>query len=420
MRVLVVSQYFWPENFRVNELVAELVRRGHEVTVLTGRPNYPDGIVFEEFKLHPARYSSYEGARIVRVPLRPRGQGGRQLALNYWSFLFWASLLGTWRLRREQFDAVFAFQGSPVTSVLPAVLISRLKGIPLLMWVLDLWPETLSAVGMVRSPRILSAVGRLVGFIYRRCDRVLVQSRAFLSSVERWAGTSANVRYFPAWVEAVFDNAASDVAPEVAGFTDTFNVMFAGNIGEAQDFPAVLQAASALKHRGDIRWLIVGDGRAMGDVRREIERLGLQDRVVLLGRHALDRMPSFFKAANAMLVSLKDDPTFDMTIPGKVQSYLAAGLPIVAMLGGEGARVIVEAGAGLVCNSGDGDALAQNVATLAAMSESERTAMGERGRRFAEKEFARPMLMSRFESWICEVVASSPKTGVDANKPTGP
>lgn len=418
MRLLVVSQYFWPENFRVNELVSELVRRGHEVTVLTGRPNYPDGRVFAEFVRDPARFSRYEGARIVRVPLRPRGQGARQLALNYWSFLFWACLVGIWRLRGERYDAVFAFQVSPVTSALPALLIARLKRIPMLMWVLDLWPETLSAVGAIRSRRVLDAVGNLVGFIYRRCDRVLVQSRAFFTSVERWAGSSANVRYFPAWVEAVFDNGAPEPAPEVAGFADTFNVMFAGNIGEAQDFPAILQAASALKDRPDIRWLVVGDGRALGDVRKDIERRGLEGRVVLLGRHALERMPSFFKAADAMLVSLKADPAFDMTIPGKVQSYLATGLPIVGMLGGEGARVIAEAGAGLVCRAGDGEALARNVAALAALPAAERMAMGERGRSYARQEFDRASLMSRLENWIAEAAGVTANAGVGADETT--
>lgn len=417
MRLLVVSQYFWPENFRVNELVAELVGRGHDVTVLTGRPNYPDGKTFAEYTSAPERFESYKGARIVRVPLRPRGQGSLQLALNYWSFLFWASLMGAWRLRGRPFDAVFAFQVSPVTSALPAVLLSRLKRAPMLMWVLDLWPETLSAVGAVRSPRVLDAVGRLVGFIYRHCDRVLVQSRAFFSSVERWSGSSSRVRYFPAWVEAVFDDAAADIAPEVAGFGDTFNVMFAGNIGEAQDFPAILQAATALKDRDDIRWLIVGDGRAVGDVRKEIERRGLQGNIVLLGRHALERMPSFFKAADTMLVSLKPDPVFDMTIPGKVQSYLATGLPILGMLGGEGARVIAESGAGLVCGAGDGPALARNVSALAAMSEQERAAMGERGRVFARREFDRAALMSRLEAWLGELVGPSAEPRRSAQLP---
>lgn len=403
MRLLVVSQYFWPENFRVNELVSELVARGHDVTVLTGRPNYPEGKTFAEYEREPSRFESYKNARIIRVPLRPRGSGSLQLALNYLSFLFWATLVGAWKLRGREFDAVFSFQVSPVTSSLPALWLSRLKQVPMLMWVLDLWPETLSAVGAVKSPRALNAVGRLVGYIYRHCDLVLVQSRAFVASVERWSGSSSRVRYFPAWVEAVFDNGTSEIASEAANFHDSFNVMFAGNIGEAQDFPSILAAATSMKHRKEIRWLVVGDGRAMGEVRTEIERRGLEDSMILLGRHALERMPSFFNAADALLVSLKSDPVFDMTIPGKVQSYLATGVPILGMLGGEGARVIAESRAGLVCDAGDGAALAANVTKLAAMPLAERKEMGKRGRNYARQEFDRTVLLSRLEEWLREL-----------------
>ena len=407
MRLLVVSQYFWPENFRINDLVAELVARGHEVTVLTGVPNYPEGCVFEAFRLEPRRFDDYAGARIVRVPLRPRGQGNARLAMNYLSYAFWASLLGPWRLRGLQFDAIFVYEISPITVALPAVLLRRLKRAPLLMWVLDLWPETLSAVGVIRSPRLLEWVGALVGFIYRRCDRILVQSQAFVANVERWAGDSARIRYFPAWSEAVFDRVGDEVPTELTGFDDSFNVMFAGNIGEAQDFPAILEAATQLRHRTDIRWLIVGDGRLADNVRADIARRGLADRVIMLGRFPLERMPAFFRAADALLVSLKADPIFAMTIPGKLQSYLAAGVPLLGMLDGEGARVIREADVGLVCASGDAAALARHVQTLAGLPLSDRVAMGERARQYGRHEFDRSTLIARLEQWMFELVRRS-------------
>ena len=403
MRLLVVSQYFWPENFRINELVAELVARGHEVSVLTGAPNYPEGRIYAEFQREPQRFAAYSGARVYRVPLRPRGQGSLQLALNYLSFVVWASLLGPWRLRGLRFDAIFVFEISPITVALPALLLRRLKRAPLLMWVLDLWPETLSAVGVVRSPRVLAWVGTLVGFIYRRCDRILAQSQAFFANIERWSGEPTRIRYFPAWAEAVFDGGATDVAPEVAPYRDTFNVMFAGNVGEAQDFPAILDAAARVRDRANIRWLIVGDGRAAEQVRAEIKARALGDRVVMLGRHPLERMPSFFCAASAMLVSLKSDPIFSMTIPGKVQSYLAVGVPLLGMLDGEGARVIREAGAGLVCDAGDAASLAHHVLTLAGLPAAERAAMGERARDYGRREFDRGVLVTRLEQWLAEL-----------------
>jgi glycosyltransferase involved in cell wall biosynthesis len=417
LRLLVVSQYFWPETFRINDLVAELVARGHEVTVLTGLPNYPEGRVFDAYRSEPGAYTRFAGADVVRLPLLPRGSGNLRLTLNYLSFVASGLLLGPWRLRSRSFDAIFVFQTSPVTAALPALLLRRIKRAPVLMWVLDLWPDTLSAVGVVRSPTLLGTVGRLVAFIYRRCDRILVQSRAFLANVRRHGGDMARVRYFPGWAEPIFEGGLEGVeaAPETAPYREGgFNVLFAGNLGDAQDFPAILDAAEELRARRDIRWLIVGDGRAAPMVRAEIDRRGLQANVVLLGRHPLDRMPSFFRAADALLVTLKRDPIFAMTIPGKVQSYLAAGLPLLAMLDGEGARVIEEAGAGLVAPAGDGRALAAQVERLAGLSPGERAAMGARARACCEREFDRASLITALESWIGEVAPRRDATDTTA------
>ena len=399
---MVVSQYFWPENFRINDLVRELVSRGHQVTVLTGVPNYPDGHVFPGFRREPEKYATYEGAQVVRIPMRPRGKGSARLMLNYLSFLLSGLTFGPWRLRGQNYDAILMFATSPITSALPAVLLRRLKRAPMLLWVLDLWPETLSAVGVVRAPWLLQGVGKLVSFIYRRCDLILAQSRAFFQNIERWSGDTSRIRYLPGWAEPIFDAELLSVecAPEVSAFQGTFNVMFAGNIGDAQDFPSILKAANILRDRADIRWLIVGDGRAADDVRREIERLGLQDRVVMLGRHPIEKMPSFFRAASALLVSLKAEPIFAMTIPGKVQSYLAAGVPLLGMLDGEGARVIEESGAGYACSAGNSRMLAQHVERLAAVDSTQRDEMGRRGRTYCRQEFDRATLISRLEEWL--------------------
>lgn len=407
MRLLVVTQYFWPENFRINELVAELVARGHEVTVLTGCPNYPEGEIFTEFRKNPESFARYEGATVLRVPLRPRGKGRFRLALNYLSFVLWGSICGPWLLRGRKFDAIFVFATSPITAALPALVIRRIKRLPLALWVLDLWPETLSAVGVVRSPLLLNWVGKLVAFIYRRCDRILVQSKAFLPNIRRWADDDSRTRYCPNWVERAFEVSPHDVdvAPEVRPYQDTFNVMFAGNVGDAQDFPAILDAAQLLRDRRDLRWLIVGDGRAADLVRTEIERRALQDCVFLLGRHPAAAMPAFFRGADALLVTLRADPVFAMTIPGKVQTYLAAGLPILGMLDGEGARILEESGAGLVATAGDSELLALRVQQLLALSAAELAAMGARGRAYCQREFGREMVISRLEEGLIELAA---------------
>lgn len=406
MRILVVSQYFWPENFRINDLVAELMRRGHEVTVLTGRPNYPKGRLFPEFVSNRAAFSMYEGAPVVRVPLAVRGSGsGLRLVLNYLSFALSASLLGTWRLRRCTPDVIFVYEPSPITVALPAILLGRIKHAPVSLWVLDLWPETLTALGAIRSKWLTAAVSRLVGFIYDRCAVILVQSRAFIPAVLRHSArrdAEDRIRYFPSWSEALASGQTSDPAPEVPWRPDLFTVLFAGNVGEAQDFPAILDAAERLKSNPGIRWIVVGDGRASRWVESEIARRGLGDRVVLAGRHPLERMPSFYRHADALLVTLRKDPVFSMTIPGKVQSYLQAGIPIVAMLDGEGGRIVEEAGAGFVCGAGDASGLADAVLRLVAIGDDERAAMGRRGTQYAAREFDRDELIGRLEATLTE------------------
>lgn len=410
MRLLVVSQYFWPEDFRINELVAELVRRGHDVTVLTGKPNYPGGVVFEEFAKAPHRYASYEGARVIRVPMLARGRGKVRLVLNYATFAASATLVGIARLARQRFDAIFVFEPSPITVGIPAVTLRALHGWPIAFWVLDQWPESLAAVGVVRSPRLLAVVGKLVRAIYQRCDVVLSPSRLLVPRIASYCRARQRVEYFPNWIESAYEAPSGVAAPEVSSRPGTFNVVFAGNIGEAQDFPTILGAAERLRDRDDIRWLVVGDGRMAPWVRSEIARRELSEKVLMLGRFPTERMPSFFLHADALLVSLKPDPVFTMTAPGKIQSYLAAGRPVLAALDGEGAAVIEEARAGFASPAGDAERLAENVSRLAALSAPERAQLGANGAAYAEREFNRRDLVGRLEGWLSEIAtAGSPR-----------
>jgi colanic acid biosynthesis glycosyl transferase WcaI len=400
LRLLVVSQYFWPENFRLNSLVEDLTTRGHEITVLTGWPNYPDGEVYPEFRRDPTRFRAYGGARVVRVPLIPRAVGRAQLVLNYLSFALSATLIGSWKLRRQSFDAIFVYEPSPITVGIPAVLLRKTKKTPLAFWVLDLWPETLQALGVVRSQALLRAVGRLVGYIYNRCDLILAQSRSFVPHIAKYCDDADRIVYFPSWAEAVFDTATEPPAPEVPALPNSFDVMFAGNIGEAQDFPAILTAAELLRDHPRIRWLVVGDGRMAEWVSAEIRRRNLQGSVLMLGRYPVERMPSFYLHADALLVSLKDEPIFSMTIPGKLQSYLAAGIPVVAMLNGEGADVVARSGAGVTCRAGDAAGLAAAVSRLASMPRERLLEMGANARAVSKEEFDRTMLVGRLEAWL--------------------
>lgn len=409
MKLLVVSQYFSPENFRINDLVTFLVDAGHDVTVLTGQPNYPGGKFFSGYGWRGPRAETLLGARVLRVPLFPRGNGaGWRLALNYLTFAGAASAAVYLRLRRsERFDAIFVFETSPVTVGIPSSLARRRFGAPVLFWVLDLWPHSLSAVGAVRSPRILAAVGSLVGWIYRRCDRILVQSRSFAPEVERYGGEGGRIRFFPNWGEAVFDSGLppADVPKDLAALPPGFRIMYAGNIGAAQDFPALVEAAKCLRQRRDIHWVIVGDGR-MGDwARAEVRRCGLEHTVYFLGQKPLEVMPAYLGAADALLLSLRADPVFALTVPGKLQSYLAAGKPVLALLDGAGAAVLEEAQAGFAVPSGDAAGLASAAARLAGMTLAERDRLGRNGRDYYEANFARDRVFANLAHWLEEAVA---------------
>jgi len=404
LRILVVSQYFWPENFRINDLVKEWVQRGHEVTVLTGIPNYPAGKVFDAFRWQPSAFAEYEGARVIRIPMLPRGTGGLRLMFNYLSFVLGACIFGPWQLLSKPVDVIFVFEPSPVTVGLPAVLLSRIKNAPVVFWVLDLWPETLAAIGVVRSSLVLGWVGRMVRFIYNRCTLVLGQSHSFLDSIASHCDDKSKIRYFPSWSEDLLTYGDVNLAPEVPEWKSGFTLVFSGNIGEAQDMPALLEAVESLKSNASIRWIIVGDGRKFDWLQSEVIKRGLDKQVLLPGRFSLDRMPSFYAHADALLVTLKRDPVFSMTIPGKVQSYLMAGIPLLGMLDGEGAAVIQAADAGLTCSAGDSAGLAGAVLTMAGMSLERRRQMGSNGVRYAQQEFGRYQLMNRLEALLSEAV----------------
>lgn len=407
MRLLVVSQYFWPENFRVNELVEGLVERGHQVTVLTGQPNYPTGRFFNGYNALSFREEVLLGAKILRVPMLARGSGrALQLVLNYLSFALSASLAARIRLSGS-FDAIFVFEVSPVTVGLPAIVASRRFSAPILFWVLDLWPESLQATGAVNNPHLLSLIAKGVRWIYAQCAQVLVQSRAFNARIEALGFPSERIRYLPNWTEGDYEQPREGTA-SVQRNANEFCIVYAGNIGAAQDFPAVVEAATLLAQElPQARWVIAGDGRMSQWLKDEVTRRGLARRFDFLGQLPPLRMPDLFAGADALLVSLRSDPVFALTIPGKVQSYLASGRPVLAMLDGEGARVVVESGAGLAVASGDARSLADSAKALAGMTSTQREEMGYRGREYAQREFGRQAIFDRLEDWLCEATVQA-------------
>jgi glycosyltransferase involved in cell wall biosynthesis len=388
MNLLVVSQYFWPESFRINDLVRSLAKRGARVTVLTGKPNYPGGEVFDGYTAGGIVRESLDQVAVLRVPMMPRGRpSGLRLAANYLSFMLSAAVLAPVLLRRQRIDAILVYAPSPLLQALAAVPIKLLKRAPLVVWVQDLWPESLQATGYVRSRTALKAVELVVRFIYRCCDRILIQSEAFRAPVARLADP-AKIEYFPNPADDAVPAAGPEQGDGPAASIDpgVFSVVFAGNLGTAQMLEVIVGAAVSLRDRDDIRFYLVGDGSRADWVRARIAQHRL-DNLAMLGQHPARTMPALFARASALLVTLRDEEIFALTVPSKIQAYLAAGRPILAALDGEGGRIVREAGAGFVCRSGDSAGLADAVVRMAALPVAERQRMGEAGRRYHERHF---------------------------------
>lgn len=408
LRLLIISHYFWPETFRINDLAAQLRARGHTISVLTTLPNYPRGRFFDGYGWTGPLREEHEGVHVRRVPMIPRGPARRwHLAVNYLSFAVSATVFGPFVTPRD-IDAIFVFAPSPLTVAVPALVLGALRRRPVVLWVQDLWPEALIAVGAVRSKPVLGAVGRLMGALYRGCALVLGQSPAAVDAIRKRGGITepSRVRYLPCSAEDEYlAPVPADAAPKLTalGVPPGFRVLFAGNLGAAQNLESLLDAADRLRARPDIQWVFLGDGRRRDWLAAEVERRGLRSTVHLIGRHPITDMPAFFADADALMVTLRDAPGLTETIPSKVQAYLASGRPIIGALNGEGARIIRESGAGLTCSSGDPSALAETVLALASKSAAERDAMGRLGRAYYADHFDRDRLVLQLEAWLREL-----------------
>ena len=406
MKILIVSHYFWPEQFRINDLVMSLNDRGHDVSVLTGMPNYPSGTLFEGYHWWSKRHDNMSGVPVHRVPMFLRRDGrGWQLALNYLSFVFFGCLFGPWFLRKQQFDAIFVFEPSPFTVGIPAAFMRRLKKAPMLLWVQDLWPESLQSAGAVNSPVILNGIERMVRWIYRRCDRVLIQSKGFVEPAIAAGALRERIDYFPNWAESFYRPISVPKNSTVWNeMPDGFCVMFAGNLGEAQSLETIVEAAEIVKNYPDIHWVILGSGRREKWLRDALKEKKLGETVHLLGHQPVETMPSYFSKADLLLVTLKKSPVFALTIPSKIQSYLACEKPILGSLDGEGAKVISDAGAGICVPAEDGKALADAALKLYRRSKIELEQMGKSGRDYYDRCFEREILLDQLEDMMKSVV----------------
>ena len=383
MNILIVSQYFWPEPFIISDLVLKIKAQGHNVTIFTGKPNYPDGKIYPGYKSSGVQDETYEDEiEIYRIPLRPRHHGGgKNLILNYLSFVFSGLRHAFSFSKNRRFDTVLVFCPSPITASIPAILIKWLTKSHLTIWVQDLWPESLQATGFIRNRFVLAGVRSLVRWIYYFSDTLLVQSKAFIEPVSRLA-PNKDIIYYPNSVIDSFDKPPNmtGLPDELTNLLETqFCMVFAGNIGTAQAVETIVDTAIQLKDIPDLKLVLVGSGIRSSWVEEKILENDLSN-LVLAGRFSPKDMPQLLSRASGLLVTLKRDDIFSCTIPSKIQTYLAAGKPIIASLDGEGARVIQEAGAGFVSPAEDAEKLANNIKNLYHMPSLERDEFGKAGR----------------------------------------
>jgi glycosyltransferase involved in cell wall biosynthesis len=405
MKILFISQYFWPEDFKGNDVAFDLVKRGHEVTVLTAKPNYPKGSFYPGYNFFGKSTEIIQGVTVIRTPVFPRRSGRAiPLALNYLSFVlfsFWAFLF---RLKNN-YDVILVQQLSPIFSALPGVWMNKKYGIPMVLWVLDLWPESIEAAGNIRYPLLLNWVGGIVKKVYKHSNHILISSRSFKNSIITKVNHYLPVTYFPNWAEDVFTSVEIKTNKSGTIFPDGFNILFAGNIGEAQDFKALILAAKLTQGKG-INWIIVGDGRKLPWLKTEVEDKKLNN-VYFKGRYPIEKMPDFFHAADAMLISLKNEPLFALTVPAKLQAYLASGKIILGMLNGEGAEIIKQAKCGYVVNAGDSAGLAQQAIKLNLLSPEDRKMLEKNSREFYRLNFNKTKLLDELETILLSICNSN-------------
>ena len=399
-KILLVSQHFYPEAFVINPLCQEMARLGVDVEVLTGQPNYPNGKIYDGYKAISIRIDYFnENIKVHRVPMFPRGNAGKlRLILNYLSFILSATFIGSWLVRKSTFDTIFVYATSPIFQAFAAIVIKYIFRKKMVIWVQDIWPDVLQGTGMVTNRHILKIIGYMVNWIYRQSDLLVVQSEAFIEDVSSRA-PNKKVVYIP--------NPALPLAQgrdyDKIGTKDDFIVLFAGNVGRAQNFDTVLDAANILKPYKEIKFVVAGSGVDRERVMAIAEKLSLN--ISFIGHVGHDQIASVLSQADCLLVSLVANPIVSKTVPSKIPTYMAAGKPIIGSLNGAGVKIIKEAQAGLVSEAGNAELLAENILCLYKDADGQREIFSKKSYEYFEKQFEISAVAMKFQNILEEDLA---------------
>lgn len=409
MKILILTQWYPPEpGLLMQEFAQTLMAHGHQVTVLTGFPNFPSGQLYPGYRVHLLQKETISGVPVVRVPLYPEhSRSGIKRAINYLSFALSAATLGGCAVSKP--DVMFVYH-PPLTIGIPAYVLSRVWRIPFVYQIQDMWPETLSATRMLNNTAVLKIIGRFAKWVYERAAALCVISPGFHANLIEKGVPADKVHVVSNWVdpEAYY---VADPDPDLAEelrLSKRFNVMFAGIFGAAQGLEVVLEAAKLLRNFKDIQFVLVGDGMALPGLKKMASDQSLNN-VLFPGRYPQDCMPGLYALADVLLVHLKDDPLFSITIPHKTLTYLASGKPILAAVAGDTANVVTQAGAGIACPPGDPEALAEAVRKLYHFERVKLQRMGLNGRRAAQNLYSREHLVSKIEAVLQQATESSRK-----------
>ena len=393
--ILVVTQYFYPEQFRINDMCAEWVKRGYKVTVLTGYPNYPQGEYYDGYGWFKRTKQRWKGVNIIRIPLMARKQGSVRLALNYLSFvvsgLFWAMTTNI------KADYVFTFEVSPMTQALIGVWYAKKRKIPHYLYVQDLWPENVEIVTGIHSPLVLKPIGAMVNYIYKNCDIIFGTSPSFVKEIQkRVKKNKGKVKYLPQYAEDFYKPVERKPVPEIPD-DDSFKIIFTGNIGKAQGLDILPKAAKLLKGKENVKFVIVGDGRDKENFLKQIADNDVRDMFVMIDRQPPERIPELLVSCDAAFISFMADPLFEKTIPAKLQSYMACGMPIVAAASGETKRIIEEAQCGVCVDLGNTKNLVNEIIRMQTIRSEE---MGECSQKYYCKHFEKALIMEHIEYYF--------------------
>ena len=394
MRILIITQYFWPETFRINDIVKYLREKNHKVDVLTGVPNYPVGELFEEYKLDKEKFNNYYGASIFRVPIFLRGEGSKlNLFLNYISFVLSSIIFGYFLLRKKNYDIVFSFATSPLTSSLSAIFFSKIKSCKSFIWVLDLWPDIILELKIMKNKFLYSIISVISKFIYKNFDYIFSQSKSFKKRINYLNNNNNNNNiYLPAWAE----NLENDNSKVTKYYNDkSFKIVFTGNVGEAQNFDQVINAARILKNFNDIKWIIVGTGRELQSIEKIISSENITN-FILEGKKSINEINYYHKIADVLFISLKSTPAISSTIPGKLQTYLNANKFILGMISGEAKKIIKDSGAGCCVDPDSPEDLAKKILYLKEHPEIvQKVNSGNLGRAYLNKYFNKSIILKK-------------------------